>query len=241
MDTMEKKLDGNYTRIPQAVWNKSRRQHPTKQQIYGHRPPITKTIQVRRSRHAGNYWRCKDELASYVLLWTLSRGRANIGRAARIYIQQLYAYTGCILEDPPEAMDNRDERRERGSGRSVLAARHDDDDDDFFECYIIILLTLRKKKVIELCILELYNLLLYPYFSQVKCSIKLLNKKKSYFRLFLNIVLISLIYIYIYIYSFHLTNQYITSPLYYDDFAYGISNWFQIFQEIIWFQVINNA
>ena len=50
---MDKKLDGNYTRIPQAVFNKSWRQHPTKQQLYGHPPPNTKTLQVRRTRHAG--------------------------------------------------------------------------------------------------------------------------------------------------------------------------------------------
>ena len=43
----EKKLDGNYTRMLRAILNKSRRQHPTKQQLYGHRPPITKTIKVR--------------------------------------------------------------------------------------------------------------------------------------------------------------------------------------------------
>ena len=39
---MEKKLDGNYTRMLQAILNKSWRQHPTKQQLYGHLPPITK-------------------------------------------------------------------------------------------------------------------------------------------------------------------------------------------------------
>ena len=44
---MEKKLDGNYTRMLRAILNKSWRQHPTKQQLYGHVPPITKTIQVR--------------------------------------------------------------------------------------------------------------------------------------------------------------------------------------------------
>ena len=46
---LEKKLDGNYTRM----LNKSWRQHPTRHQLYGHLPPITKTIQVRRIRHAG--------------------------------------------------------------------------------------------------------------------------------------------------------------------------------------------
>ena len=41
---MEKKFDGNYTRILRAILNKSWRQHPTRQQLYGHLPPITKTI-----------------------------------------------------------------------------------------------------------------------------------------------------------------------------------------------------
>ena len=59
---MEKKLDGNYTRMLQAILNKSWRKHPTKQQLYDHLPPITKTIKVRRIRHAGHRWRSRDEL-----------------------------------------------------------------------------------------------------------------------------------------------------------------------------------
>ena len=51
---LEKKLDGNYTRILQAILNNSWRQHPTSHQLYGHLPPITKTIQVRQTRHAGH-------------------------------------------------------------------------------------------------------------------------------------------------------------------------------------------
>ena len=47
------------------------RQHPTRHQLYGHLPPITKTIQVRRTRHPGHCWRSRDELISDVLLWTL--------------------------------------------------------------------------------------------------------------------------------------------------------------------------
>ena len=41
---LERKLDGNYTRMLRAVLNKSWRQHPTRLQLYGHLPPITKTI-----------------------------------------------------------------------------------------------------------------------------------------------------------------------------------------------------
>ena len=105
---MEKKLDGNYTRMLQAILNKSWRQHPTKQKMYGHLPPITKTIKIRRTRHAGHCWRSRDELISDVLLWTPSDGQVKAGRPARTYIQQLCADTGCNLEDLPEAMDDRE-------------------------------------------------------------------------------------------------------------------------------------
>ena len=41
---LKKKLDGNYTIMLRAILNKSWRQHPTRHQLYGHLPPITKTI-----------------------------------------------------------------------------------------------------------------------------------------------------------------------------------------------------
>ena len=109
---LEKKLDGNYTRMLRAILNKSWRQHPTKHQLYGHLPPITKTIQVRRTRHAGHCWRSRDELISDVLLWTPTYGRAKAGRPAWTYIQQLCDDTGCGPEDLPEAMNDRKKWRE---------------------------------------------------------------------------------------------------------------------------------
>ena len=124
---LEKKLGGNYTRMLRAILNKSWRQHPTRHQLYGHLPPITKTIQVRRARHAGHCWRSRDEFmysngpphmavqkqddqhehtfSNYVrirdVVLKTCLGRWTIGRSG-----------------------------ERGSGISVLPARHDDDDDD---------------------------------------------------------------------------------------------------------------
>ena len=94
-----------------AILNKSWWQHPTRHQLYGQLPPVTKTIQVRRTRHAGHCWRSKDELISDVLPWTPTYGRA--GRPARTYIQQLCEDTGCNPEDLPEAMNNRKKWRER--------------------------------------------------------------------------------------------------------------------------------
>ena len=58
---LEKKLDGNYRRMLRAILNKSWQQHPTRHQLYSHLPPITKTIQARRTRHAGHCWRSNDE------------------------------------------------------------------------------------------------------------------------------------------------------------------------------------
>ena len=110
---LEKKLDGNYTRMLRAILNKSWRQHPTRHQLYDHLPPITKTIQVRRTRHAGHCWRSRDELISDVLLWTPTHGRAKAGRPARTYIQQLCEDTGCCPEDLPEAMNDWEKWRER--------------------------------------------------------------------------------------------------------------------------------
>ena len=131
---LKKKLDGNYTRMLRAILNKSWRQHPTRHQLYGHLPLITKTIQVRRTRHAGHCWRSKDELIIDVLLWTLAYGQAKAGRLARTYIQQLCEDTDVTLKTCQKRwMIGRS--GERGSEISVLAARLDDDDDDDWTIY----------------------------------------------------------------------------------------------------------
>ena len=111
---LEKKLDGNYTRMLRAILNKSWQQHPTRHQLYGHLPLIT--IRVKRTRHAGMYsygsphmaaQKQDDQLertfSSYVRIQDVvlktSLGRWTIGRSG-----------------------------ERESGISVLPARYDDDD-----------------------------------------------------------------------------------------------------------------
>ena len=112
---LEKKLDGNYTIMLRAILKKSWRQHPKRHQLYSHRPPITKTMLVIRTRHAGHCWRSRGELISDLLLWTPTYGRAKAGRPTRTYIQQLCEDTECSSEDLPEAMNNRDKQRERVS------------------------------------------------------------------------------------------------------------------------------
>ena len=129
---LEKNLDGNYTRMLRAILKKFWWKHPTRHQLYGHLPPITKTIQVRRTRYAGHCWRSKDELISDVLLWTPTYGRAKAGWPARTYIQQLCEDTECSSEDLLEAMSDKKEWRERVRDIPASSTTHNDDDDDHY-------------------------------------------------------------------------------------------------------------
>ena len=125
---MEKTLDGNYTRMLRAILNKTWRQHPTKQQLYGHQSPITRTIQVRRTRHSGHCWRSRDVLISDVLLWTPSHGRANAGHQP----EPTSNSSVPIRDVAPKTYRKQwtiGRGGEKGSWISVLMARHDDDDD----------------------------------------------------------------------------------------------------------------
>ena len=106
---MEKKLD----RILRAILNKSWRRHSTKQQLYVHLTPITKTIKIRRTRHSGHRRSSRDELIRDVLLWIPSRGRAKSGWPARTYTPQLCVDRRCSPEDLPEAINDREGWRER--------------------------------------------------------------------------------------------------------------------------------
>ena len=120
---MEKKLDGNCTKMLRAILNKSWKHHSTKLQLYGHLSPITKTIKVRRTRHAGHCWRSRDELISDVLLWTPSYGRAKAGRPTRTFIQiRNVALETCWKQWTIE------KGGKKGLEISMLMARHDDDD-----------------------------------------------------------------------------------------------------------------
>ena len=91
-----------------AILNMSWRQLPTKHQVYDDLPPIMKTIQIRRTRHAGYCWRSIDELISDVLQWITTYGRANAGWPARTYIQKLCEDTGYNPENLPEAINDRE-------------------------------------------------------------------------------------------------------------------------------------
>ena len=122
---MEKKLDGNYTRMLRAILNKSWRQHPTKQQLYSHLPPITKTIKIRQTRHTAG----EVGMSS----WLMYSCRPLHMDKQREDIQFKPTYSSPVLIQDVALRICRKQWMigrcgERQSGISVLIARHDDDD-----------------------------------------------------------------------------------------------------------------
>ena len=81
--------------------------------LYGHLPPITKNIQMRRTRHEGHCWRSRDELIRDELLLTPSYGRARKGRPVSTYIQQICEDTWRSPEDLTEALNDKERWRDR--------------------------------------------------------------------------------------------------------------------------------
>ena len=91
MKCLEKRLDGNYTRILSSVLNKFWKQLSYKQRLCGHLSPILSTIQVSRARHAVYWWRSSDKFISDVLP-TDSYARALL---CWLIIKNLYSSTLC--------------------------------------------------------------------------------------------------------------------------------------------------
>ena len=121
-----------YLIMLRAILNNSWRQHPTKHQLYGHLPPIMKTIQVRRTRHAEHCWRSRDELIIYGPPHMAEQKQDN-------QLEHTYSSYVRIRDVALKTCLRRwtiGKSGEKGPGISVLAAWHDDDDDDVRWFYI---------------------------------------------------------------------------------------------------------
>ena len=109
---LEAKLKGTYTHMLRAVLNIPLKKYPTKQRLYGKLPPISKIITESCTRFAGHSWKCKQELVSDTLPWSPQHGSTFIGRPPCTYIDQLCDETGCLPEDLPNSMRDRDAWRD---------------------------------------------------------------------------------------------------------------------------------
>ena len=103
---LEKKLDGNYTRMVCAVLNKS-----WKQQLYSHLLIISQTIQVKLARHSGHCWGRKiNSLAtfSYELL--------HLDNQQKLTFISSVQTLGYHLDNLPNVMTSRDRLKKRVKG-----------------------------------------------------------------------------------------------------------------------------
>ena len=96
--SLESKLDGTYNWMLRAVLNISWRQHPTKLQLHGPFPDISTILR---------------ELAIDLLLWSPNHGTRWVGRPAITYIDQLCRDAGCLPNDLPALLQDRDGRSDR--------------------------------------------------------------------------------------------------------------------------------
>ena len=120
---MEKKLDGNYTRMLRAILNMSWWQHPTRHQLYGHKK-LSKLDEPDTQDTAGGAWTSPKVMYSY--------GPPHM--AGQKQDDQLEHTSSSYVRIRDVALKTCQRRwtigksGKRGSGISVLVARHDGED-----------------------------------------------------------------------------------------------------------------
>ena len=120
---MEKKLDGNYTRMLRAILKGSWRQHPTKQQLYGHLPAsrkLSKLDEPDMQLTAGDAGTGSKVMFSY--------GPPHM--AEKKQDDQLKPTYNSSVRIRDVALRTYQKQRTKGSVISVPVARHEDDNDD---------------------------------------------------------------------------------------------------------------
>ena len=87
--TLQKRLDGCYTRMLRMAYNISWKEKKTNVQLYDGLPPVSSKVASRRLKLAGHCVRHPEEEASKLILWEQTQGRSNVGRRAVTYIDML--------------------------------------------------------------------------------------------------------------------------------------------------------
>jgi len=101
--TMEKQLNGCYTRLLRAALGIDWRQRVTNEELYAGMSRVTERVKERRLVFAGHCYRRIDEAVSGLVLWMPKRGTANRGRSCMNFVDRLVKDS----EDLPNAMKER--------------------------------------------------------------------------------------------------------------------------------------
>ena len=118
--TLQKRMDGCYTRMLRMVLDVSWKERRTNQDLYQDLPKLSEMVRERRMRLAGHCIRHEEEIAHQLVMWEPKRGQRSRGRRAVTYLDNLKEDTN--LEDAAEIrsmMTNREEWRKLArSGRA---------------------------------------------------------------------------------------------------------------------------
>ena len=107
--TMERSMDGCYTRMLRMALNVSWQEHLSNSQLYRKMERVSTKIRTRRLKMAGHCVRHPELAVNPLVLWEPTHGRAVRGRAKLTYIELLRGDTGCAsTEELQSAMVNRD-------------------------------------------------------------------------------------------------------------------------------------
>lgn len=116
--TLEKSLDGCYTRMLRAVLNISKSAHVTNKILYEGVPRVSNKIAVRRMRLAGHCRRHRELPASKLVLWEPTHGHRSRGRPTLTYVDILKRDAGAqSTNELARCMENRDDWRQRWKAR----------------------------------------------------------------------------------------------------------------------------
>ena len=116
--TLEKSLDGCYTRMLRAVLNISKSVHITNRILYEGIPRVSDKIAVRRLRLAGHCQRHRELPASKLVLWEPTHGHRSRGRPALTYVDILKKDAGAqSTMELARCMENRDDWKQRWKAR----------------------------------------------------------------------------------------------------------------------------
>ena len=87
--SLEKQLNGCYTRLLRIVFNVHWKEHVTNEELYGTMMRVTDKIQERRMRFAGHNIREAGTPLSKLILWELTHERSSRGQPTLSYVEVL--------------------------------------------------------------------------------------------------------------------------------------------------------
>ena len=104
--TLQRKLDGVFTRMLRETLGLTWEDKVTNTELYWKLLTLSSELRRRRLRFAGHCWRRKDEICSQLLLWEPTNGRRR-SAPAKTYVKLLEENTDTRKEDLPKLMGDR--------------------------------------------------------------------------------------------------------------------------------------